>query len=73
MPSRDFDLGRRLEAVEAALGLRGRHHILACMECGGELPEIGRIGVGTPCPACGTMSLERARTDWWPPGQGPVA
>jgi hypothetical protein len=69
MPN-DFDVIRRLEAIEAALGLRARRPILSCDECGVELPKAGRLTESDACPRCERFALYKSRIDWWPPRHG---
>jgi predicted Zn-ribbon and HTH transcriptional regulator len=70
---RDFDLVRRLEAVERALGLPRRVPLLVCRECTYEVAELRGQQPTAPkrCPECGLNALAVSRIVTWPPGCRP--
>jgi len=73
MTRRDFDMLRRLEAVEFALGLPRRVPLLICDDCGFEIAYLRRPKphATLTCPQCSVVALRFRRTVTWPPSARP--
>ena len=70
MTRRDFDLVRRVEALEFAYGVPRRVPILECEECGHRIAELRRPKHVRACPRCGCNALLPVAIELWPPGSG---
>jgi hypothetical protein len=65
---RDFNLVRRVEALELAHRLPRRLPLLRC-DCGFEVAELnGAVGALHRCPECGDFELTAHKLVMWPPG-----